>query len=195
MKRLNFFIVRHWRIISAIGALFPIFLIYCYRSEIKQFFLKEGIRDSYFVEISAGLVIWFIPIMIALILGKKMNEYEFYHRISKILDSLKKMREQEMIKDGEIIRHLVKTTVRNFGNSELRDKIAAIEFKKYEKENHPEAEMCKVCNLKAEVVVEGKDKKCKYCKLNCFAWDFDSMAKEERELRELKRNLKNKKKL
>lgn len=147
--------------------------------------------ENYKVEFISGFILSIFPILIGIYYGKKLKEYEFYNNAEGLLNTLRRLRENKLM-EPLIVRQVVKSVANNFGNEALKKHLAGKAFNKYEGEKHKTTDKCRICNLKAEV----ENKRCKYCKMNCYAWDLSAAKTEEKEIAEItalgkKINIKN----
>ncbi|MGB4846728.1 MAG: hypothetical protein WBP41_02365 [Saprospiraceae bacterium] len=141
--------------------------------------------DNYIVEFLAGLIFAIFPILIGIYFGRKIKDYEFHNNVDGVLTTLIKLREKKLI-EPLVIRQVVKSVATNFGNEALKEDLAEKAYKKYLAGGNKLGEQCKVCNLISEI--EGR--KCKICKINCYAWDLSSVTKEEIEIAEIEKIIK-----
>ncbi len=138
--------------------------------------------QNYKVEFISGIIFSSVPIVIGIYFGQKIKEYQFYNNVEGVLKTVRRLRENKLINDLSS-RHLVKSIARNFGNEALKDELAEKIIKEYESNKDKISDKCKICNLEAEIV----GRKCKYCKLNCYAWDFSKETLEEKEISEIEK--------
>ncbi len=139
------------------------------------------IYQNYIVEIVAGLFFIIAPILLGISFGKKLKEAEFYSNVKGVLNTLSKLRENELI-IPHAVRHLVQRITKNFGNEALKEQRIQRTIKETLRQNENDTSKCRVCGLEAEI----ENNKCKYCKLNCYAWDLNSLSEEEKENQEIK---------
>jgi hypothetical protein len=118
--------------------------------------------DNILIEVFVGGLFLIIPILFGIFLGKKLKEIQFYDKIKNLLLTVKRHRENGDI-EPEATRNLIVEFSNTLGNDVLEEdwlKNVIRVDQTYDTKD------CGVCGLMAETVNE----KCKYCKLNCFAW-------------------------
>ncbi|WP_077920337.1 hypothetical protein [Spirosoma sp. 209] len=173
-------LLKHRKVIFIAFIIGCLCLVIYYRENLCKYLHTEAKTnlDNYIVEIVAGIIVSIFPIFIGIYFGKKIKEYEFHNNIEGFLNTLIKLREKNLLQPL-VVRQIVKSIATNFGSESLKEVLA-----KTNAANSIQLSVkCRVCNLEAETV----GKKCKNCKINCYAWDLSSATQEEIEIMEIDR--------
>jgi len=166
--KIYYWFLRHLnKIIYLIAGGFSIYCIILFRNRWNC--PANNYSDNVTIEVLAGLLLSFIPLLIGLDLGKKVKS-DLLH--FKFKDLLKKIAEKRISKKFSQItaRELVKDIAKNLG-SEITE---LPWYQKIDEKLRLEGSIkrnCGVCGKKVEVEVEYE--RCAHCHLNCFAWKFD----------------------
>ena len=125
----------------------------------------EFFSDNVSIEVFAGLIFSIVPLILGLNIGKKINSDLYYLKFREILSKISAERKNKKIK-AKATRRLVVEVTKNFGNEITNQSwYEKIDEKLKDPENR--ITDCGVCGLRVEIEHE----KCKFCKLNCFAWE------------------------
>jgi len=137
--------------------------------------------DNVIIELFVGLLVAVIPLLIGLGIGRRINSDIYHLKFRELFNQIAQLRKNSLLRlreynklsekdkeqiSGQITRQLVIDITKNLGEDithqewyeKLQEQIKATEIRNTD---------CGVCGLP----VEAPNNKCKFCKLNCFAWE------------------------
>lgn len=178
------FIVKNWKGLVVGVILSPLFLILLYFSQFLEI-LRGPVNTAFgnlAIEVIGGLIFAIAPLLFGVSYGKRFKELEFYSNVENVFRTLIKLRENGLI-EPQAVRLFVQRITKQFGNEAVKQQWvekAALVLAPLQLED---TKICRICTLEAKV----KNHKCKFCELNCYAWDLSSQAEHDKEDEEVKR--------
>jgi hypothetical protein len=177
-KTMPRFLLKHWKKVLWILIAACLIAGFIYRNELLEYLKGDAqkVYQNYIVEIIAGLIFAVVPALLGIHFGKKLKELEFYNNLKGLLNTIAMLRRSELI-EPLTARHLVQSIARNFGSEAIKQQWIERAAEEIAQQEIKDTQECRICSLEARV----EKNRCKYCKLNCYAWDLSSLSQEEKE--------------